>query len=124
MTALSLPRAYRVLGVVDWISTVMTGALALLVQMLPLLLRPMLVQMFQDMGVVLPSITLTVLAWWPCVLAGLLPPGLLALALLRRQPLAIARVFLAAALLLATVELGMVLLGFYAPVWQVASAVK
>ncbi|MBW2276224.1 MAG: metallophosphoesterase [Deltaproteobacteria bacterium] len=118
------PRAASKFSAMDWIGVVVTGLAAFSVMLVPRIVAPPIVSMYEDFDATLPTITLLVISGWFPLLLGQLPLASLLLALLRRHSMSAARMLVVIGFVLALVFGAVCWYGLYAPIFELAGAVS
>jgi hypothetical protein len=112
------------LTALDWIGAVVASLGGLFCFQFPFLVGRSFKQMFAELGGPLPTITqLGLTVWFPIVL-GMIPMSVLALALFRKAPLGARRALIVGAFILSLVSSGLCLYAVYAPIFEIAGAIK
>jgi hypothetical protein len=108
----------------DWIGVAVTALAALGVMLVPHVVAPPMIMMYEDFEAELPTITrLVVTGWFPLLLAQL-PLVTLLLALIRRHSMVAARMLVLAGFALSLFAGALCWYGLYAPIFDLAEAIE
>jgi hypothetical protein len=116
-------RAASALTVLDWIGVAVTVLAVVAVMLVPHVVAPPFVAMYEEFEAALPSITILVVSGWFPLLLGQLPLAALLWAVLRRHSLLAARMGVLAGFLLSLGCSALVWYGLYAPIFELAGAI-